>query len=204
MGGIFVFCEHLVVEKNQCNDGTTDGCISKVEDGGEEDAMLSCIGEKCNFVQPFPLRHVPFHKRKVEHIHHTSQHEFAVTRSPFHELCNSWVRRVVENHAIEEAIEDVARCTCQNQGEAHDEARGCVLLDLVEDVDANENHCYDAEGGEEVFSTHFPTESHAVVLNETYLKPVCDVDAFPQIHVCLHPDLDELVEDDDKQYEGNG
>ncbi len=70
---------------------------------------------------------------------------------------------------------------------------------------ANKAYGQDSEEREEEFpSVKFPTEGHAVVLDENELKPRGDFNSFSQIHSRLDADLDDLVCDKygDEKYGG--
>ena len=187
-----------MIEKQQCHDAARDGCIGKVEDRGEEHTMLPRVDRH-------PRGHIPLDKGKVEHIDHSSVKELPISVTQWLKLCHLWIRRVVEDESVEEAIDDVACRPCRNQREAHDVPRRSSALDFTIDEPANQAHCHDAEEGEEEFaSPQFPTERHAVVLHKDEAEPTGDFNALSQIHARLDTDLDDLVNDKNGHEKGDG
>ena len=184
-----ITADQFVIEEQQCHDAARDGCIGKVEDGGEEHAVLSGV-------DGHPCGHVPFDEGEVEHIDHLAVEEFAVAISVGHELCHLRIGWVVEDESVEHAVDDVACRSCRDEGEADDVPRRSSALDFAVDEPSDEAYRHDAEEGEEEFpAPEFPTERHAVVLHKQEAEPAGDLDALSQMHARLDIDLDDLVND---------
>ena len=66
---------------------------------------------------------------------------------------------------------------------------------LITQIDANHHDSHDSEDGEHVLIDEREAKRHAVVLDEMNLEPVGNPDAFIEMHVGLHPNLDDLVDD---------
>jgi hypothetical protein len=65
----------------------------------------------------------------------------------------------------------------------------------------NGNSSNDAESGQEELVEKFHTECHPVVFGEIDVEPVGDFDTFVPIHMGLHPNLDDLVDDEHTYYD---
>ena len=178
-----------MIEYQQGNDAARDGCIGEVKDRGEEHAVLTGV-------DGHPRRHVPFDEREVEHIDHLAVEELTVAISIGLEVCNLRIRWCVEDESVEEAVDDVARCSCRDERKADDITCWSSVLYLAVDEPSDEDDCHDAEKcEEELAAPEFPSEGHAVVLHEDEAEPAGDFDALPQIHARLDTDLDDLVND---------
>ena len=64
---------------------------------------------------------VPFHQREVEHVHYPAVKHRIVAGTPRHKLCHDGCRRIVEDHAIEQAVDDIARGTGKDERQAYEE-----------------------------------------------------------------------------------
>ena len=193
-----VATDDFVVENEEGYYAAGDGCVGKVEDRGEKDAVLSGV-------DGHPCRHFPFDEREVEHVNNTSVKEFSVSVSVGLKVCDLGKGRVVEDESVEEAVDDVACRSCRDKGEADYIASWSSALNLAVDKPSDEAYSDDAEEGEEEFaSPEFPSECHTVVLDENETEPAGDFDALSQIHARLDTDLDNLVYDKNGHEEGDG
>ena len=141
-----VATDDFVVKNEEGYYAAGDGCVGKVEDRGEKDAVLSGV-------DGHPCRHFPFDEREVEHVNNTSVKEFSVSVSVGLKVCDLGKGRVVEDESVEEAIDDVACCPSRNQREAYDVSRWSSALDFAINKPTDEAHRHDAEEGEEEFAS---------------------------------------------------
>ena len=190
--------ERLAVEQKQGDDPATDGRVGKVEDGAEEDEVLSAH-------KGHPLGPIGVDDGEIEHIHHLAVEQGGVSSAFGQERGQLDGRALAEQHAIEDAVHDVAQRARQDEGDAHDEARLQPLLThaLVKEP-GNERHRHQAEEGEEQLAENLHAEGHAHILREEDVAPVGHPDALVPIHVGLHPYLDDLVNDQDGQNDEPG
>ena len=105
-----------------------------------------------------------------------------------------------EYHAVEQAVDDVAECTCRNQRQPHQNAgRSRPFADQAGDPPAQYGTQADAEERKQQFPdspAELHAESHALVLDEEDLEPVPqDIEMLSDRHVGLDQDLDDLVND---------
>ena len=190
--------EGLAVEQKQGDDPATDGRVGKVEDGAEEDEVLSAH-------KRHPLGPIGVDDGEIEHIHHFAVEQGGVSSAFGQERGQLDGRALAEQHAVEDTIHDVAQRARQDEGYAHDEAHLQALQPhtLVEKP-ANERHRHQAEEGEEQLAENLHAERHAHILREEDVAPVGHADALVPIHVGLHPYLDDLVDDQDGQNDEPG
>ena len=179
--------ESFVMKKEQCYDSHTDAGISKIEDGAEEDEMLSAPDWQ-------PRWPIPFHEGEIEHIHYPALHQTVIACPPRHEFCYHGSRRIVEDHAVEEAVDNVSCRSCQDEREADDESDGFTpTTDDTHEIPQQDRHSYDAETGEQLLVHQFHAKRHATVLCEQDIEPVGHMYALVEIHARLDSYLDDLV-----------
>ena len=151
-----------------------------------------------------PLGPVPFHQWEVEHVHHPTVEHRVVASAPWHKLCHDGCRRIVENHTIEQAVDDIARSTGKDEGEACQEEIVHSLLYLPAYNIYKEDHGNYAERGEEELIYKFHAECHAAILGEENLEPWGYLYDLVHVHAGLHPYLDCLVYDNSRQRYAGG
>ena len=106
---------------------------------------------------------------------------------------------VIEDDAIEDAVDDVPQGAREDHGDADDVAHGVLFPNELHQVVGDAHHGHDAEDGEDEFVEELHAECHAGVLREVELEPGEDGDAFTQRHVRLHPNLEGLVQKKEQQ-----
>ena len=143
-----------------------------------------------------PFGPVGFDDGEIEHIHHLAIKEFRIAFAKGHEGGQCTMRTFAENLSIKNTINDVPHCTGQNQGHTNQESGLVVLLDVLHQEPGDGDGGNDTEPGEEELVEYFHAECHTVVFGEVDVEPVGDFDAFVPIHIGLHPNLDNLVDDE--------
>ena len=127
-----------------------------------------------------PLGHVPLDEGEIEHVDDFAVEKFAISVAPRLEVGYLRVWGGVEDESVEEAVDDVACCSCCYEGEADDVADWFSLFYLCVDEPSDAYDGDDAEEREEEFaSEQFPSECHAVVFDEHEAEPTGDFDALP-------------------------
>lgn len=58
----------------------------------------------------------------------------------------------------------------------------------------NDTTCEYSKQGKYWFINERHAVSHTIILNEDYIEPVSDVYGFTELHVCLHPNFNDLVD----------
>ena len=109
---------------------------------------------------------VPFHQGEVEHVYYPAVEHRVVAGTPRHELCHERCRRVVENHAIEQTVDDIARGTGKDERKAYEEEIVHTLPYLLSNNIYKEYNGNDTERGKEELVHQFHAESHAPILGE--------------------------------------
>lgn len=184
--------EGLAMEEEKEEDADAYGGIGKVEDGAEKDEAMAAPEGK-------PIGQAGLYEGEIEHVHDFAMQPLTVTPVGRKEL-GYLPDAAVEDHAIENRIDDVTHGAGQNHGETGYQSERGVPADQLIEEPSDGKHGNDAEEGEEQLVHHLHPEGHAGVFREIDLKPGGDGDALMQGHVRLHPTLGELV---DEKYKGD-
>ena len=120
------------------------------------------------------------------------------------EFCNHGGRRVVEDHAVEHAVEDVACSPSGYHGQADQIAPAYASLDTTANVPCEHGNCRYAERSEEPLGDDLHAECHPIILCEENLEPVRHADALVQVHAGLDRNLDGLVDCNDAKSKDYG
>ena len=70
-----------------------------------------------------------------------------------------------------------------------------MLFDGLPNKPADSRHSHDAYDAQKDFTAECHAECHALVLDEGNVEPVGDLDRASQRHVGFHPDLYQLIDD---------
>lgn len=188
--------KHAFIENNQQRHAHGDAGIGEIEDGGEE-VGAAPDGEAGGYGEQFD----------INHIHHASIEERGITAAVGEHRGQGGYRAFVENHAIEQAVNDIAQRAGDNQteGDQHCPVH-LVALNQAVHVPAEEHHQHDTEQGKQQLTevlAETEAECHAGILDKIKIEPVSDKwDAFTEAHVCLDPDFENLVQQDERHHDG--
>ena len=108
-----------------------------------------------------------------------------------------WGRRIVEYHAIEQAVEDVSCCSCRNKCQADKVSPTDAALNAFANIPNKRSNSNDTERGEKPLVEDFHAECHAVILGKENVKPIRDTYALIHIHTRLDGYLYGLVNSND-------
>ena len=181
---LLTFGEEPPLEQQQIDRPAGDAAVGEIEDGPEEDNVTAApdgeTGRKCRIDD-----------RKIEHIHHPSVQEW----------------RIVEDDAVKHRVDHVADGAAQDGCQTDEYAgRRFRLLEQPAHVEDNQDDQHQTAQAEDQFAprlTELQAEGHTVVFDKQELEPVAaNMDALADRHVCLDQDLDDLVDNqqkDDKQ-----
>ena len=128
--------------------------------------------------------------REEQHIHHLAEHE----------------RGIAPDHAVEQAVDDVADGPGRDQRQAHRDARGRgILLDqraYPPDQRAAQHNAEERQQELADLAAERHPEGHALILHEGDAEPLPDhIDLVAKLHVRLDQDLGDLVDDDEHDAE---
>ena len=99
--------EILAVEKQQGNDATTDGRISKIEDGAEEDEVFATY-------KGHPRGPVGLYQGEVEHVYHLAIEPGGIAFTGRYEAGKLVVGAFTEDGTVAHAVDDVAYSSGQD------------------------------------------------------------------------------------------
>ena len=177
-----------VVKYYQSYDSTRNSGIGKVENRLEEKELLSADPRHPRW--PYETE-----QREVEHVDHTSEENRGVASAGRKERGHLRRRGIIENESIEDTIEYVARCACDDECQADEiaarDGAQCIDFDYVPYQESDGDY---SEQGQRKFASKFHPEGHSVVFDEIQIEPREDFDIFPEIEMGLNPDFRCLVE----------
>ena len=78
-----------------------------------------------------------------------------------------------------------------------------MLLHLQPDIIGKDRNCHHTEKGENDFAADLHAEGHAHVLNIVDVEPTGDTDGLMQAHGSLHPNLDNLVNQQNNSHQND-
>jgi hypothetical protein len=107
-----------------------------------------------------------------------------------------------ENDAIEDAVDDIPRGTCQHECYTHDKSRFVIVFYQSSDIEDDQDDRNNTEERQKEFSSRLNTESHPIILHEINPEPVGNRYGVVQSHMRFHPYFGELV--DQKDHKNNG
>ena len=163
--------------------------MGKVEYRAEEDEMLSSY-------ERHPFRPIGLNEREIEHVHYLAVEPIRITFANGNEGSYGTMGTFTEYLSIKYAIDDVSDGSCQNERHAYQKAGLVILLHVLHQEPGDGDGGNDTESGEEELVEDFHAECHTVVFGEVNIEPVGDFNAFVPIHVGLHPNFDDLVDDE--------
>lgn len=149
-----------------------------------------------------PCWPIPLDQWKGEHIYDSSVEPCAIALSEGDDVCYLRVRGVVEDEAIEDAVDDITCCSCHDECQTDEVPPFHPFPDLPCNVYAYKECGQETETGQEDFIEKLHAEGHSVVLDKGDIKPISDAYALVYGHVGLHPDLDQLVYDESAEEDG--
>ena len=181
-------CKELPVKENQIDSAHGDATVCKVEHRLKENVAA----DKGDPGRPGP-------EREIEHIHHLALHKGGVRAQRSHRIIGGFA----EDEPIAKAIHNIAESPGRDEGKAHQHAHGNIpSAEQFGNPPAQHPEEHYTERGEQVLP-HYPAErhakGHALVLYKEQLEPVSQHrNAFPERHVRLDQDLDDLVNHDQR------
>lgn len=184
--------EGMRIEQQHGNGSAADGRIGQIENGAEENEMLTAH-------KRHPQRPVELEQREVKHVDHPSVQPIGIALPHGHKRGNAHARTLAKNGTIEDTVDDITHRPCENQRDADNVARLETRLRQPPDVPQNDAREHQPHQRLHHFWHHLHAERHTVVLDKGDVEPVCDRDALPIIHVCLHHNLDDLVQNKREQ-----
>ena len=188
--------EAVRVEQQDGYRAAADGRIGQVEDWAEEDEVLAAH-------KRHPRRPVELEQREVEHVHHLAIQPAGIALAQGYQRGNAGARAFREQDTVEDAVNDVAHRPGENQRHAGNVAFLEVGPDEQQDVPDDEAREHQSRQRLHGLGHDLHAESHSLVLDEGYVEPVGDADAFAVVHVGLHGYLDNLVQHDGDYYDAH-
>ncbi len=180
------------VEQQHGNGATADRRIGQIEDGTEENEMLPSH-------KRHPRRPVELEQGEVEHIHHTPVQPVSVALSGRYKRGDTHPRTLAEDGAVKDTVDDIAHRPGENQRDAYKVPRLELCLGQPPDVPQNDAREYQSHQRLQGLGHHLHAERHTVVLDKGDVEPVGDADMLAIIHVSLHYNLDDLVQNEREQ-----
>ena len=102
---------------------------------------------------------------------------------------------IVEYHAVEHRIDNVAGGSGGNHGYAHEVARFDIAsVAYPTKIVYQQSYSHYTEQGQEQLASHLHSECHTVIFNKIYLEPIGHMDVLTQKHVGFDPYLHQLVD----------
>jgi hypothetical protein len=206
-----LFVEEFFLEQKNGDDPYGNRSIGNIEDGAEEFEILSPD-------KRHPLRIMCFDEREIEHIHHPAMQKSSISVR-WKYLCHMLIGALLEDQAVEHAVQEIAQGPGKDEAGANDKAAVIFLLDDRLNVINTEDHRDQAEKGERHLApgaAEFPAPGHPFILDEIDLRLVTrqlytivirrdgitkKVRRVTERHVCLYPDFEGLICNDDQQYQ---
>ena len=113
----------------------------------------------------------------------------------------------LENEAIKHTVQQVPQRPRKDQPRADDKPAVIFLPDDRPDIINPEDDCHKPEKGQRHLSpiaAKFPAPGHPLILHKIDLPLAAqELDAMAQWHMCLNPEFQRLVCDDDTQHQYN-
>jgi len=193
-GSLFVVAgEKLVLEEDEVEGADCHAAVCKVEDRCKEDEMTAAY-------EWHPVRPVGVYQWEIEHVNYFAEEEGSISHSA--QLCYGSVGGFTEDEAIEEAVHNVAQCSCCDKGEAdYNTCRSIRFFQKTGNPYDQDGEQDDSEDGKAQFAEHsaeFHAECHTLVLYEEDAEPVADdVEATADRKVYFDKNLDNLVDNDE-------
>ena len=192
---LFYAFQPFPLEDKHIKHANSDGSISKVEDGPEENEMA--IGTKEEIRQPRGIFLCHVNDGEIEHIDHASMQPSGITAAIREQNGQLGEGTLAEDTAIEHTIDDVAHCARRDERQAEQHTKLGVFLRKSENDDEPGNDCHNAEEAQYQLhgsSAAQPAKGHAFVLDEQQLEPLPDDgNLFAQSHVQFDPNLEDLA-----------
>jgi len=140
---------------------------------------------------------------EIEHIHHAPMQPAGITTAIGEECRDLGVGAFAENPPIKHAVNDVAHRACRDEGDAEQYPEFGVFLRQSDQNPKQRDDGHNPENAQSELqeaATAEPAKGHAVVLNKQQPEPVPDDrNILAKGHVCLHPNLENLVEEQDEK-----
>jgi len=155
-----IFEQPFVVEDDEGYSAAGDGCVGKVEDGGEE-GVAAYEGERLG----------PGEEGEVEHVDYAALEELAVAAAEGDEPGGAEGCALGEDEAVEEVVDDVACGAGNDEGEAEDESAGVASAYGSREEDDEEEGGGESEEGEEECGDELHAERHPFVFDEMDFEP---------------------------------
>ena len=115
------------------------------------------------------------------------------------------ITALAENKPVERTVEDVPQGAGHDQGKRGDQSRMCLPFLKTVDVYADDNDCNDPENAQQQLArgtAQGDAKSHAFIFRKVKDEEIPkNMDLFPNGHVCLDPDLQELVQEQYDKYD---
>ena len=134
-------------------------------------------------------------EREIQHIHYAAVEELPISLAPRHQSSYFVGRTRGEDHAVKQAVDDIAKCTRRDERHDSDIAHLESATNDIMQIPAQQSHGYNAKQREEEFVKPFDAESHAVVLHKAELPPRENLHAFAQTEMQFYIYFDYLVND---------
>lgn len=171
------------MEQDHVEDPDGDGRIREVEDGAEKDEMSVLTKEEVG--QPAVVLPGNVNNWEIQHVN-----DFTVQPAG-----------IMEHLAVKHAVDDVAHGASGDQRQPQQDTESRVFPGDSKHDDEQGNDGHNAEDAQnrlhDSAATH-PSEGHAGILDEQQLEPVSEHgDLLTNGHVCLDPNLEDLVDDQD-------
>ena len=194
----FIICQreselHIrIIEKEHQRESDANRGIGDVEDICKE-LEIRTADER------HPLRPIEIEEREIEHIHYPTFEPVGIPSGIGAKRSHLRGERGIENHAIENAIEDIAGSAGSDHGESDNESGSEFgVSDSLTEAPYQTGDSNDTTERKEEFIPEFEAESHAIIFDETEVEPRADLIILAEIEMCFDPDLDDLVSHEEK------
>ena len=196
----YLLFEDKKLVDNQPNGSNCDGRVGHIEDGVEENEVLSAY-------KRHPLGPTGVDKWEVEHIDDAALQQRGIATLGWEELGHAIVA-LVEDEAIEEAVDKVAYGSRKDERHAHKQGQPrSGLADEAHQIPEYGTRSHKTEEGEAHLAGDTAkryAESHALVLDKMEQAPLADErHLLANLKMRFDPDLDNLVDHQEDGHKGD-
>lgn len=187
--------QKVAEEKDQSYAAATDGGIGEVEDGAKKDIAAQ---------EGHPVG--PSEEREIEHIDHTAGEKSTIALAEGSEMSHlvQAPAALAEDEAVKEIVNDIAGSSCHHGSPTHQQTPRGTFPDDVEKRIGEKCHSYDAEERKYHCADILHAKRHTFVFGEANAAPVGHLYLFAKGHIGLDGNLDDLIDDEDADDDGNG
>ena len=193
--------EPFPLENQHIEHANSDGRVSEIEDGAEENEMPIGAEKEIGKPRGVFLRHI--NEGEIKHVDHAPMQPIGIAAAIGEEGRDLGVGAFAENAPVKDAIDDVAYGSRSDERNAEQHAELGVFPRQANQNPKQGDNGHNPENAQGQFqetAAAKPAESHAVVLDEQQIEPTPDDrDFLPEGHTRLDPNLEDLVEEQNEK-----